>query len=55
MDGPREYHTKQSKSDKEKYGNTHMWNLKINTSEYLQNIKDSQTWKTNLGLPEGEG
>ena len=26
----------------------YMWNLKINTSEYIQNRKDSQTWKTNL-------
>ena len=27
-DGPREYHTKWSKSEKEKYDITNMWNLK---------------------------
>ena len=36
MDGPREYHTKWSKSDRERYmpyDITYMWNLKNNTNE----------------------
>ena len=28
MDGPKDYHTKWSKSDKDKYYILHMWNLK---------------------------
>ena len=28
MDGPRDYHTKWSKSEKDKYSITYMWNLK---------------------------
>ena len=43
MDRPREYHTKWSKSDRERqivYDVTYMWNLKNNTNE---NETDSQT------------
>ena len=38
MDGPREYHAKWSKSDRERkilYNITYMWNLKINTDESI--------------------
>ena len=38
MDGPRDYHTKGSKSDRERhipYDITYMWNLKINTNESI--------------------
>ena len=37
-DGPRDYHTKWSKSDRERqilYDTTYMWNLKYNTSDSL--------------------
>ena len=36
MDSPRDYHSKQSKSDRERqilYDITYMWNLKNNTKE----------------------
>ena len=35
MDGPRDYHTKQSKSERERqmpYGITYVWNLKYDTN-----------------------
>ena len=38
MDGPRDYHTKWSKSDREKqtpYDVTYMWNLKYDTNELI--------------------
>ena len=38
MDGPRGYHTKWSKSDRERqisYDITYLWNLKNNTSELI--------------------
>ena len=32
-----------------------MWDLKNNINELIYKAKmDSQTWKTNLGLPKGE-
>ena len=35
---------------------TYMWNLKNNTNESICKIEtDSQTQKTNLGLPKGKG
>ena len=40
MDGPRDYHTKWSKSDRERqipYDITNMWNLKYDTNELLWN------------------
>ena len=47
MDGPRDYHTKQSKSDIERqipYDITYMWNLKYNTNEHIYKMEtDSQT------------
>ena len=47
MDGPRDYHTKQSKSDRERqipYGITYMWNLKYDTNELIYKTEtDSQT------------
>ena len=56
MDGSREYHTKWSKSDKDKYYITFMWNLKNNTNESIYKTEaDSQTQKTNLWLPKGKG
>ena len=47
MDGPRDYHTKWSKSDREgqiSQDITYMWNLKNNTNELIYKTeKDSQT------------
>ena len=51
MDGPGDYHTKWSKSDRERqiYDITCMWNLKNNTNELIYKTEtDSQTYKTNL-------
>ena len=44
MDGPRDYHTKRSKSEEDKYHDiTYMWNLKYDTNELTYKTKtDSQ-------------
>ena len=59
MDGPRDYHTKWSKSDRERqisYDTTFMQNLKYDTNELIYKTEtDSQTQKTNLWLPKGKG
>ena len=55
--GPRDYHTKWSKSEKERqipYNIADMWNLKYDTKELVYRTEiDSQTQKTNLWLPKG--
>ena len=47
MDEPRDYHTKQSKSERERqipYAITYMWNLKYDANELIyETQKDSQT------------
>ena len=47
MDGPRDYHTKSSKSGREKqisYDITYMWNLKYDTNELIYKTEtDSPT------------
>ena len=47
MDGPRDYHTKWSKSDRERqisYDITYIWNLKKVTNELIYKIEiDQQT------------
>ena len=47
MGGPRGYHTKWSKSERERqisYDITYMWNLKYDTNELIYETKaDSQT------------
>ena len=47
LDGPRDYHTKWSKSDRERqilYDITYMWNLKNNTNKLVYKTEtDSQT------------
>ena len=38
------------------YDNTYTWNLKKDINELIYKTEiDSQTWKTNLWLPEGIG
>ena len=62
MDGPRDYHTKWSKSDRERqisYHVTYMWNLKYEMNKWANELiykteTDSQTSKTNLWLPKGK-
>ena len=42
MDGPRDYHTKWGKSERERqmpYDITYMWNLKHDTNEYIYETK----------------
>ena len=63
MDGPRDYHTKWSKSYRERqisYDISYMWNLnKEYKSTYLQNRKihrhRKQTYVTTKGEKRGEG
>ena len=47
MDGPRDYHTKRSKSERERqipYDITYMWNIKYDTNELIYKTEtDSQT------------
>ena len=56
MDRPRDYHTKWSKSHRERqmsYDITYMWILKNDTNELIYKTETvSQTSKTNLWLPK---
>ena len=59
MDVTRNYHTKSSKSERERqiaYDITSIWNLKIDTNEPTYETKtQSQTQRTDLWLPRGRG
>ena len=59
MNGPRDYHTKWSKSDRKRqisYDITYTWRLKYDTNEFIYKTEiDSQTQKTNLRLLRGSG
>ena len=58
MDGPRDHHTKQSKSDKDKYDNTYMWNLKkiIQMNLYTKQKQTQRHGKQIYGYQrKGEG
>ena len=53
MDGPRDYHTKWSKSERERqipYDITYMWNLKYDTNEIMYKTetekKIQELWTT---------
>ena len=58
MDGPRDYHTMWSKSDRERqtlYNITSMWNLVNDTNKLLYKTEtDSQIQKADLWLPKGK-
>ena len=46
MDGPRDYHTKWSKSERERqipYNITYMWNLKYETNEPIYKT-ETESW-----------
>ena len=55
MDGPRDYHTERSKSERERqipYDITYLWNLKQDTNEHKYKTKtDSQIQRTDLWFP----
>ena len=57
MEASRDYHTKRSKSERERqipYDITYMWNLKYDTNEPIYKTEtDSQTERTNPWLPRG--
>ena len=54
MDGPRNYNTKQSQTEKDRYYIIYMWNLKYDTDQHICETKtDSQTLRTDLQLPMG--
>ena len=55
MDGPRDYHTKPRKSERERqipYAITYMWNLKQDKNEPISKM-DSQIQRTDLWLQRG--
>ena len=58
MDGPKDYHTKWSQSDRKRqisYDITYMWNLKIMIqNKLIIESKQTQILESNLGLPKGE-
>ena len=56
MDGPRDYHTKQSKSERKKipYGMIYMWNLKYDTNEHTQKQKQTHRHKEQIHGCQGE-
>ena len=57
MDGPGDYHTKWSKSDRERqisYDITYKWNLKYDTNEFIYKTEaDSQT-ESQFTVTKGE-
>ena len=58
MDGPRDYHMKWSKSEKERqtYDITYMWNLKYDTKwTHLRKRNRFTDNRTDLWLPRGRG
>ena len=57
MDGPRDYHTKWSKSDRERqisYAITYMWNLKNDTNELIYKTERLTDIENKLMVTEGE-
>ena len=55
MDGPRDYHTMRSESERERqipYDITYMWNLKYDANEHTLQ-KQTQIQRTDLWLPRG--
>ena len=58
MDGTREYHTKWSKSEREKqipYDITYMWNLKCNTNELIYETETDSNREQTCGCQGGGG
>ena len=58
MDGPRDYHTKWSKSDREKqipFDITYMWNVKYDTNELTKQKQTHRHRKQIYGYQKGKG
>ena len=57
VDGPRDYHTKWSKSDRERqisYDITYMWNLKRWSNEFIYKTETDSDFKNKLMVTKGE-
>ena len=55
-DGPRDYHTKWSKSEKDKHHIISlMWNLKYDTNELIYKTETDSHWKQTYGYQRGRG
>ena len=56
MDGPRDYHTEQSKSGERQipYDITYMWNLKYNTNELIYETETDSDIENKLMVTKGE-
>ena len=58
MNGPRDYHTKRSKSEKERqipYDITYMWNLKYDTNELIYETNILTDIENRLVVAKGKG
>ena len=58
MDGPRDYHTKWSKSDRERqilYDITYIWNLKIVQMDLFTKLKQTHRHSKQIMVTKGEG
>ena len=58
MDGPRDYHTSEVKSERERqitYCITYMWNLKYDTSELTKKQKQTHRHREQTCSYRGEG
>ena len=57
MDGPRDYHTKGSKSERGRqipYDITYMWNLKYDTDQHIYETKTDTDIENKLIVTKGE-
>ena len=55
MDEPRDYHIKWSKSGKDKYHITYMWNLKSGTNKFIYKTESHRHREENYGYQKGKG
>ena len=57
MDGPRDYHTEWSKSDRKRKISyiTRMWNLKYDTNEPIYKTETNTSLENRLVIAKGEG
>ena len=57
MDGSRDYHTKRSKSERERqipYDIAYMWNLKYDTNEFIYETETDSDTDNRLLVAKGE-
>ena len=57
MDGPRDYHTKRSKSARERqiYDITYSWDLNYDTNELIYKTETDSETENTLVVTKGEG